>query len=96
MIRHCEKQFGRFKHKATAHTFRHFFAISMLANKVPIEMVAKWLGHSSPLITAKHYSHANSDFHEASHDAYMRALGEIKGQAAKPPKKKLVLVKQAG
>ena len=73
-VRRCGEQFGRFKHKATAHTFRHYFAVSMLSKSVPIEMIAKWLGHASPLITAKHYSHANSDFYKASHDAYMKAI----------------------
>jgi hypothetical protein len=66
----------------------------MLAAGVSIEMVAKWLGHSSPLITSRHYSHANSVFNDASHDAYSKAMAKIEGQGTKPHAKKLAVVKK--
>jgi integrase len=75
-----QQKYGKFKHKSSAHTFRHFFAITMLNAGVNIERVAKWLGHSSPLITAKHYSHANADWHEGSHKDYMAAMERIEGR----------------
>jgi integrase len=94
VLKRTEATFGKFKHKSTPHTARHFFAITMLAAGVPIEMVAKWLGHSSPLITARHYSHANSVFNDASHDAYSKAMEKIEGRAPKPAAKKLAIVKK--
>jgi integrase len=39
------------------HMFRHTFATTLLTNGVPIEDVAILLGHSTPAITAKYYSH---------------------------------------
>jgi integrase len=39
------------------HMFRHTFATTLLTKGVPIEDVAILLGHSTPLITAKYYSH---------------------------------------
>ncbi len=40
-----------------AHMFRHSFATELLSRGVPIEDVAILLGHASPAITAKYYSH---------------------------------------
>jgi len=82
----CEKEHGKFKHHSTPHTFRHFFAITMLTNGVSMEQVSRWLGHSTVLITTRHYSSANADYHDASHAAYMRAVDAIEGKAKKPPK----------
>lgn len=39
------------------HMFRHTFATDLLTKGVPIEDVAILLGHSTPVITAKYYSH---------------------------------------
>jgi integrase len=77
VLKQTQLNFGKFAHTSSAHTARHFFAITMLSAGVPIEQVAKWLGHSSPLITARHYSHANADWHQNSHAAYMKALNAI-------------------
>jgi integrase len=86
VINHCQKEHGKFRHYSTPHTFRHFFAISMLNQGVKMERVSEWLGHSSVLITKKHYGHANKDWHDASHDEYMRALEAIEGQPKKAGK----------
>lgn len=43
--------------KGNPHMFRHTFATDLLTKGVPIEDVAILLGHSSPVITAKYYSH---------------------------------------
>ncbi len=40
-----------------AHMFRHTFATDLLARGVPIEDVAILLGHATPAVTAKYYSH---------------------------------------
>ncbi len=40
-----------------AHMFRHTFATDLLTKGVPIEDVAILLGHATPAITAKYYSH---------------------------------------
>lgn len=93
VLRRCEQKFGTFKHHATAHTFRHFFALSMLRLGVSIEIVSKWLGHSTTQITAKHYWHANTDWHEASHEAYMTALKNQEHQDKARKKMKFVVVK---
>ncbi len=90
LLAKTEKAYSKFKHHATPHTFRHFFAITMLRAGVPIEQVSKWLGHSSPLVTARHYSNANSDWHDNSHRVYMDALKALEpastGKVLKMPK----------
>jgi integrase len=100
VVKAAEKTFGRkFEHPSSAHTARHFFAITMLTAGVPIEQVAKWLGHSSPMITARHYSHANADWHRQSHSLYMRALDAIEGtpkETSQSKKRKVVTIKRAG
>src|SRR5262249_12267623 len=83
VLKKTEKTHGSFQHHSTPHTFRHYFSITMLRAGVPIEVVSKWLGHSSPLITARHYSHANADWHNNSHDLYMKALRKVDGKRAK-------------
>ena len=40
-----------------AHMFRHTFATDLLTRGVPIEDVAILLGHATPAVTAKYYSH---------------------------------------
>jgi len=82
----CEETQGAFQHKSTPHTFRHFFAISMMTAGVSMEQVSRWLGHSSVLITARHYSNANADYHDASHAAYMKALNQIEGKPSSKSK----------
>lgn len=39
-----------------SHKFRHTFSVKLLEAGVPLEDVALLLGHSSPAVTAKHYS----------------------------------------
>jgi len=46
-------------------------------NIMAIEQLSKWLGHASTIVTARHYSHANSDWHTNSHAVYMNALKKI-------------------
>ena len=43
--------------KGNPHMFRHNFATELLSKGVPLETVAIILGHSSPAITNKYYSH---------------------------------------
>jgi integrase len=93
-IAECERQNGKFQNHSTPHTFRHFFAITMLNNGVKIERVSEWLGHSSVLITKKHYGHANKDWHDASHDEYMRALDAIEGGVSTKKAGKVVPVRR--
>jgi integrase len=59
-----------FRHHATPHNLRHWFAISSLNNGADIKSVSRWLGHSSTKITEAHYSHANRATHVASERAY--------------------------
>jgi site-specific recombinase XerD len=73
-----------FKHHSTPHTFRHYFAITMLSEGVELEMVTRWLGHSDTSITLKHYGHANARYHDASHAAYVRAMERIEGTMGEP------------
>src|SRR5579863_808903 len=75
----------KFEHSSSAHTARHFFAITMLRH-VDIETVAKWLGHASSAVTARHYSHANSDWHRESYKKYMKAMDAIEGTTPKAGK----------
>lgn len=78
VLARCVEQYGKFKHYSTPHTFRHFFAITMLnSGEVGIEEISRWLGHSSIRITERHYSNANADMHRTSHDNYMRALQRV-------------------
>lgn len=39
------------------HSLRHYFATQLHRNKVPIEIIGKLLGHSSPLVTTMIYLH---------------------------------------
>jgi integrase len=78
--------FTKFKHHSTPHTFRHFFAITMLnTGKVRIEDVSRWLGHSSVRVTEKHYGNANSDVYKRSHSIYHEALAALEGTAVPKP-----------
>ena len=43
------------------HALRHFFASSLLADRVPITDVAAWLGHASSEITYEYYGHLMPD-----------------------------------
>lgn len=87
---------GKFAHPATAHTFRHFFAIQMLTDGVRIETVSRWLGHSSPLVTMRHYGHANADMHAASHQEYERAMQALARREKKVRGKVVAIKKRIG
>jgi integrase len=95
-----EKPFKPFKYHSTPHTFRHFFAITMLnSGKARIEDVSRWLGHSSVRITEKHYGNANADLYKRSHAVYHEALATLEGDAKipRPPKTpKVVKMRKAG
>lgn len=54
----------------SAHTLRHFWATQNLANKVPLSVVSKQLGHSDVSITAKTYDHNrySTDDAQSFHD----------------------------
>ena len=51
------------EHRGFHHT-RHTFATMMLANKVPVHVVSKILGHSRPTITINTYAHFLEVHHE--------------------------------
>jgi integrase len=55
--RSLRRVFEEAKVAGNAHMFRHTFATDLLTRGVPIEDVAILLGHASPAITAKYYSH---------------------------------------
>ena len=55
--RSLKRVFADAKVSGNAHMFRHTFATGLLTRGVPIEDVAILLGHASPAITAKYYSH---------------------------------------
>jgi site-specific recombinase XerD len=44
VMRQCQKSTGAFQHKATAHSFRHTFAVHRLTNGVDPQLVADWMG----------------------------------------------------
>lgn len=58
----------------TTHQLRHASASLALAAGTPLPDVSRWLGHSSPAITAKVYAHSISDGREVAL-AIERALG---------------------
>jgi integrase len=90
----CQQTQGQFQHHPTPHSFRHFFAVTMLSAGVAIEKVSKWLGHSDVKTTQKHYGYLNSDWHVASHDTCMDALDKIEGKRTKTGK--VVRMKRVG
>lgn len=55
--RSLRRVFQDAKVKGNPHMFRHTFATDLLAKGVPIEDVAILLGHATPAITARYYSH---------------------------------------
>ena len=55
--RSLRRVFTEAKVAGNAHMFRHTFATALLTRGVPIEDVAILLGHATPMITAKYYSH---------------------------------------
>jgi integrase len=89
-----ERDFGKFKHHSTPHTFRHFFAITMLnSGEADIRQVQQSLAHSSQEITERHYAHANADTRRKSALAYKKALAAIEG---KPKAQKVLKMRKAG
>jgi integrase len=55
--RSLRRVFADAKVTGNAHMFRHTFATDLLTGGVPIEDVAILLGHATPAVTAKYYSH---------------------------------------
>jgi integrase len=55
--RSLRRVFEEAKVTGNAHMFRHTFATDLLTRGVPIEDVAILLGHATPVITAKYYTH---------------------------------------
>jgi integrase len=55
--RSLRRVFGEADVKGNPHMFRHSLATELLGKGVPLETVAVLLGHSSPAITNKYYSH---------------------------------------
>jgi len=55
--RSLRRVFKEAKVTGNPHMFRHTFATDLLSKGVPIEDVALLLGHATPAITAKYYSH---------------------------------------
>ena len=48
--------------EVTAHVLRHTAAVWMVQNKIPLETVSKYLGHTSTKVTYKHYAHHSPDY----------------------------------
>ncbi|MDO8430781.1 MAG: site-specific integrase [Candidatus Binatus sp.] len=71
--RSLRRVFEDAKITGNAHMFRHTFATDLLARGVPIEDVAILLGHATPIITAKYYSHFVKERRERLEDR-VRAL----------------------
>ena len=57
IVASCGACFEEAKVTGNVHMFRHTFATDLLTRGVPIEDVASLLGHATPAITAKYYSH---------------------------------------
>lgn len=55
-----------------SHRFRHTFATDLLEKGVSIELVSRWLGHSSIKITQEHYSHFIESRIQAASDVLRR------------------------
>ncbi len=70
VLRETEKQFGKFAHHSTPHSFRHSFAIYFLNHGVSIEKVAGWMGDTVEVVQ-RHYFGENADWHDKSHDDFM-------------------------
>ena len=72
---------GAFAHHFTPHCLRHTFAIQLLNRGVDIRLISKWLGHSSEVVTRKHYQHwIKSTTVMAEHksqEAYRSMLKEV-------------------
>lgn len=66
LFRTC-KHLG-YRENFSFHAFRHFFASNMLANNVPVTVVAKILGHSSIAVTMSIYSHVLKDSESTNRD----------------------------
>lgn len=61
------------------HQLRHTFATSLLANGVNVAAVARYLGHASPTITLRFYSHwmpSDDDRARAIVDAVLSPTGD--------------------
>ena len=46
----------------TPHVLRHTAAVRMARERVPMPEIARFLGHTNPAITAKHYAHYSPDY----------------------------------
>jgi integrase len=46
----------------TAHVLRHTSAVWMVQNRIPLETVSKYLGHTSTKVTYQHYAHHSPDY----------------------------------
>ena len=56
--------------KTNAHKFRHTFAVKALMDGVPINVVQKWLAHSSLLVTSVY-----ADVLSMDTSAFMKQVG---------------------
>lgn len=59
----------------TPHSFRHFYAASLLARAVPVTEVSVWLGHSSVSFTERYYGDLMPDAPDRARLAIDGALG---------------------
>ena len=60
------------------HCLRHFYASRMLAAGVPLPTVSAMLGHSSPAVTARIYSHHLPDQWEAARAGVAAVAGLVR------------------
>ncbi|MFC1559172.1 tyrosine-type recombinase/integrase [Gemmatimonadota bacterium] len=58
------------------HDLRHSTATFLLAAGVDISVVAHYLGHSSPLVTSRHYAHVSQSLKQQAADQLGRSLSD--------------------
>ena len=62
------------------HTFRHTFATYLLEKQVPVAEVSRILGHSSPAITFKMYTHAVPNYNDKIIQQFSRVKTSTKAK----------------
>jgi integrase len=63
--------------KYTPHGLRHFFASTVLAARIPIHEVSRWLGHKSIKTTVDIYGHFIPEAWDRCRDLMEEAIGAV-------------------